>query len=234
MKQLFDYFPVLVFFSLYFYGGADNKPDIMLATWGIIVACSLQVILGWAIWRKVQRMHLLVLAFTLVFGGLTLFLNDEAFIKWRTSIIYYTLAGVLVIGQFTPGRNLLQRLGEGGMQSTFGRVIPVAPRYWTVTNLAFAVYYAFLACANLYVAYNFSTDFWVKFKLIGMTLSNFIFYPTMLYYIWRNMPAADREQLLHDQPTAKEIKNEHEHSEQNLTADKLSAEQPSTEQKEVK
>src|SRR5690606_15768420 len=92
MKQLFDYFPVIVFFGLYFYGGVDEKPDIMLATWGIIFACAVQVGLGWAIWRKVQQMHLMVFGFTLVFGGLTLFLNDEAFIKWRTSIIYFTLS----------------------------------------------------------------------------------------------------------------------------------------------
>ena len=208
MKQLFDYFPVLVFFGLYFYGGADNKPDIILATWGIIVACTLQVILGWVIWRKVQRMHLLVLGFTLIFGGLTVFLNDEAFIKWRTSIIYFTLSGILLISKVTPGRNLLQRIGEGIMQSTFGRVIPIAPIHWMVANFAFVIYYSMLASANLYVAYHFSTDFWVKFKLIGMTLSNFLFYPAMLYYLYRNMSEADRQQLLHDQPTASEQKKD--------------------------
>lgn len=209
MKQLFDYFPVLVFFGLYFYGGPDDKPDIILATWGIIFACTLQVVLGWVIWRKVQRMHLMVFAFTLVFGGMTVFLNDDAFIKWRTSIIYFTLAGILLIGKLAPGRNLLQRIGEGMMQSTFGRVIPIAPLHWMFANLLCVLYYSFLAAANLYVAYNFSTDFWVKFKLIGMTASNFIFYPALLFYIWRSMPAADRQQLLHDAPTRKE-QQEHE------------------------
>ena len=210
MKQLFDYFPVIVFFGLYFFGGPDNKPDIILATWGIIVACTLQVILGWVIWRKVQRMHLLVFGFTLVFGGLTVALHDDMFIKWRPSIIYYTLAGILFITKFTPGRNLLQRIAEGMMQSTFGRVVPVAPIHWLFANLAVVIYYSALASANLYVAYHFSTDFWVKFKLIGMTLSNFIFYPALLFYIWRCMPEQDREQLMHDAPTRQEQKEEQE------------------------
>ena len=69
MKQLFDYLPVVVFFGLYFLGGRD----IYLATWGIIVACTLQVTLGLVIWRKVERMHLTVFVITLIFGGLTLF-----------------------------------------------------------------------------------------------------------------------------------------------------------------
>lgn len=210
MKQLFDYFPVIVFFGLYFYGGVDEKPDIMLATWGIIFACAVQVGLGWAIWRKVQQMHLMVFGFTLVFGGLTLFLNDEAFIKWRTSIIYFTLSGILLITEITPGRNLLQRLGEGLMQSTFGRVIAIAPVHWLAANLAVVLYYSALACANLYVAYHFSTDFWVKFKLIGFTAANFIFYPLLFTYLYRCMPEADRRQLLHDQPTRADQKKDHE------------------------
>lgn len=211
MKQLFDYFPLLVFFGLYFFGGAGKQQEaIILATWGIIIASTLQVILGWAIWRKVQRMHLLVLGFTLVFGGLTVALNDEAFIKWRTSIIYFTLGVILFASHFTPGRNLVHRLGEGLMQTTFGRVIPIPVRNWNLINVAFVLYYGTLGAINLYVAYEFSTDFWVKFKLIGFTLANFIFYPSVFFYVYRSMPEADRQALLHDQPTRREQKKEQE------------------------
>lgn len=210
MKQLFDYFPLLVFFGLYFFGGAAQGQALILATWGLMVASLIQVVAGWLVWRKVQRMHLVVLAFTLVFGGLTVALNDEAFIKWRTTIVYFTLAVILFASHFTPGRNLVHRLGEGLMQTTFNRVIPVVKRDWDLVNAAFVLYYVALGLVNLYVAYQFSTDFWVKFKAIGFTLSNLIFYLVTLTWLFRRMPEADRQQLLHDQPTRSEQKKEEE------------------------
>ena len=116
MKQLFDYLPVVVFFGLYFLSGRD----IMLATWGIIAATSFQVVAGRLIWRRWHRLHLMVLAVTLVFGGLTLLLRDDVFIKWRPSIISFVLAAVLLGGHFLRERNLLQRLCEKLMISGFG------------------------------------------------------------------------------------------------------------------
>ena len=76
MKQLFDYLPVIVFFGLYFLGGRD----IMLATWGILIATTAQVTLGWLIWRKVQKMHLIVFVITLIFGSMTLCFQNDVFI----------------------------------------------------------------------------------------------------------------------------------------------------------
>src|SRR5699024_4022179 len=124
MKQLFDYIPVVVFFGLYFLSGRD----IMLATWGILIASTVQVLAGRLIWKRWQRMHMMVLAITVVFGGLTLALNNDAFIKWRPSIISFVLAALLFGGHFLRRRNLLQRMGEGVMKGALGRTIPMARR----------------------------------------------------------------------------------------------------------
>ena len=194
MKQLFDYLPVVVFFGLYFLGGRD----IYLATWGIIVACTLQVTLGLVIWRKVERMHLTVFVITLIFGGLTLFFRDDTFIKWRPSIISFTLAMILVIGQFLRDRNLLQRLLEALMSATLGFIAPLSRRDWNWLNFAFIAYFLFIGLLNLFIAYRFSTDFWVNFKLFGFTGIQILFYALVILFIYRRIPAEDRARLFSD------------------------------------
>jgi intracellular septation protein len=196
MKQFFDYLPVIVFFGLYFAGGRD----IMLATWGIIAACTLQVTLSWAIWRRVERMHLTVFVITLIFGGLTLLFRDEIFIKWRPSIISFVLAGVLVLGQFLRERNLLQRLCEALMRNGLGFVIGLTRRDWTVLNVAFVVYFLVIGGLNLWVAYTFTTDFWVNFKLFGLTAIQFLFYIAAFAFVYKRMSPADRARV-----TGKEV-----------------------------
>lgn len=193
MKQLFDYLPVVVFFGLYFLSGRD----IMLATWGIIAATSFQVIAGRLIWKRWHRLHLMVLAVTLVFGGLTLLLRDDVFIKWRPSIISFVLAAVLLAGHFLRQRNLLQRLCEKLMVSGFGYVVALPRRDWSRLNLAFILYFVGLGALNLYIAHNFSTDFWVNFKLFGFTALQMVFYVGAFLYFYKRMPDADRQRLFH-------------------------------------
>ena len=205
MKQLFDYLPVVVFFGLYFLSGRD----IMLATWGIIGATTFQVLAGRLIWKRWHRLHLVVLAITLVFGGLTLLLRDDVFIKWRPSIISFVLAAVLLVGHFLRERNLLQRLCERLMVSGFGFVVALEKRDWSRLNLAFVLYFLGLGLLNLFIAYNFSTDFWVNFKLFGFTAIQMVFYVAAFLYFYKRMPEADRNRLFHQdkkdpEPTKKD------------------------------
>ncbi|ASK33786.1 inner membrane-spanning protein YciB [Alloalcanivorax mobilis] len=193
MKQLFDYLPVVVFFGLYFLTGRD----IMLATWGIIAATTFQVFAGRLIFKRWNRLHLGVFAVTLVFGGLTLALRDDVFIKWRPSIISFALAGALLIGQLLRERNLLQRLCEGLMTGAFGSVVPMARRDWVILNLAFVLYFIFIGLLNLYIAFNFSTDFWVNFKLFGFTAIQMVFYVGAFVFFYKRIPEADRKRLFH-------------------------------------
>lgn len=202
MKQLFDYLPVVVFFGLYFLSGRD----IMLATWGIIAATSFQVVAGRLIWKRWHRLHLMVLAVTLVFGGLTLLLRDDVFIKWRPSIISFVLAAVLLGGHFLRERNLLQRLCEKLMVSGFGRVVALGAAQWTRLNLAFVLYFIALGGLNLFIAYTFSTDFWVNFKLFGFTAIQMVFYVAVFLYFYRHISEEDRKQLFHQEKSAEEPK----------------------------
>lgn len=191
MKQAFDYLPVIVFFTLYFAGGRD----IFLATWGIIVACTLQVTVGYLVWRKVERMHLVVFLVTLVFGSMTLFFRDDTFIKWRPSIISFTLGAVLLVGHFLRERNLLQRMIDALMASTLNYRAPLTTQDWAVLNLLFVGFFLFVGALNLFIAYRFDTDFWVTFKLFGFSAIQMLFYLFVMIYIYRKIPAADRARL---------------------------------------
>jgi intracellular septation protein len=95
-----------------------------------------------------------------VFGGATIWLNDETFIKWKPSILYLLFAGALVVGRIFWQRNFVRGL--------LGRQIDLPDAIWERLLWIWSVFFAFLAVANLFVAYRFSTDAWVNFKLFGL------------------------------------------------------------------
>jgi intracellular septation protein len=153
MKFLFDLFPVLLFFVAFkLYG-------IYVATAAAIAASVAQV--GWlkVRGRKVEPMVWASLAIIAVFGGATLLLHDETFIKWKPTVLYWLFAAVLAGGELFAGRNLLRAL--------LGAQLELPDTAWRRLNLSWIGFFALMGAANLAVAYNFSTDAWVNFKLFG-------------------------------------------------------------------
>lgn len=95
MKAFTDFFPLIVFFAAYQY-----SKDIILATGTLIVATTLQVAFLWVKYRRVEKMHLITLALVVVFGGLTVLLKDDMFIKWKPTVINWLFAVVFLGSQF--------------------------------------------------------------------------------------------------------------------------------------
>ena len=155
MKFLFDLFPVILFFAAFKLG------DIYLATGVAIAATFLQIGWSWFRHRKVENMMWISLAIISVFGGMTLLLHDETFIKWKPTVLYWTFALVLAVSALVFRKNLIRTL----MQEQI--TLPAA--VWTKLNLAWIGFFAFMGVANLAVAFafGFSTDAWVNFKLFG-------------------------------------------------------------------
>ncbi len=153
MKFLFDLFPVILFFAAY------KLADIYVATGVAIAATFAQV--GWLKLRgrKVDTMLWASLAIIVVFGGATLLLHDETFIKWKPTILYWLFAAVLAGGELFARRNLIRSLLGGQLQ--------LPDHAWRTLNRSWAGFFAFMGAANLFVAYSFSTDAWVNFKLFG-------------------------------------------------------------------
>lgn len=155
MKLLFDLFPVILFFAAFKFFG------IYVATATAIAATIAQV--AWTKWRhgKVDTMLWVSFGIIIVFGGATLLLHDETFIKWKPTILYWVFATTLLFSNLLFKKNLMRTL----MQEKL--TLPV--RVWNRVNLSWSLFFAVLGIVNLYVAFNYSTDAWVNFKLFGTT-----------------------------------------------------------------
>ena len=153
MKFLFDIFPVVLFFAAFkFYG-------IFVATAVAMGATIVQIAWVWMRHRKVDNMLWVSLAVILVFGGATLLLRDETFIKWKPTVLYWLFAGTLTVAAFGFKKNLIRSMLE--QQVTMPDLI------WGRLLASWIFFFAAMGVINLFVAYNFSTEAWVNFKLFG-------------------------------------------------------------------
>jgi len=155
MKLLFDLFPVILFFV------AFKMFNVYVATGTAIVATIAQI--GWVKWRhgKVDTMLWVSFAIIAVFGGATLILHDETFIKFKPTILYWVFATILL------GSNLL--LKKNLMRALLKEKLTLPTKVWNQVNLGWSLFFVILGVVNLYIAFNFSTDTWVNFKLFGAT-----------------------------------------------------------------
>ncbi len=180
MKFLYDFFPILLFFIAYkIYG-------IYAATAVAIAASFAQVSWYWLKHRRFENMHLITLALLVVFGGLTLILQDETFIKWKPTVINWLFAAVFLGSQFVGKKTIVERM--------MGANIELPTAVWPRINMAWAGFFVFLGFVNLYVIQNYDTDTWVNFKLFGMTALTLIFIVGQGLYLARfmkNEPAAE-------------------------------------------
>ena len=155
MKFLFDIFPVVLFFAAY------KLAYIFVATAVAIAATFAQIAWVWLRTRKVEPMLWVSLAIIVVFGGATLLLQDETFIKWKPTVLYWLFGLVLLAADHLFGKNLIRAM--------MGKQMELPQRVWTRLNQSWAAFFALMGVLNLYVAYNFATDTWVDFKLFGAT-----------------------------------------------------------------
>jgi intracellular septation protein len=177
MKFLFDLLPVLLFFAAYKFangsqeashallsqalgdGIAVSQAPILIATAVAILATIGQVIWLMARGKKVEVMLWVSLAIIVVFGGATLLFHDATFIKWKPTVLYWLIAGTLAGAALFLKRNLIRSL----MQEQIELPEPV----WVKLNLSWIGFFAVMGVLNLYVAFSYSEETWVDFKLYG-------------------------------------------------------------------
>jgi len=161
MKFLADFFPVLLFFVAY------KVYDIYVATAVAIVASFVQVTVHWLKHRRFENMHLITLAIMVVFGGATLFLQDEMFIKWKPTVINWIFAAVFLGSHYIGEKTIIQRM--------MGQAMTLPDQVWLKLNISWILFFVAIGVLNLYVVYNFDTDTWVNFKLFGLMGITFAF-----------------------------------------------------------
>jgi intracellular septation protein len=166
MKFLVDFFPVLAFFVA-FYIPSDRGQAIFVATGAAIVASAIQIAILWLQHRRIEKMHAVTFLLILVLGGATLLLQDKTFIKWKPTAVNWLFALVFLASQFVGDKPLVQRMMEQAVQ------LPRA--VWLRLNLSWVSFFAAMGCANLYVAFNFSDEAWVNFKMWGILGLTFVF-----------------------------------------------------------
>ncbi len=154
MKMLVDFLPVALFFYAY------KTEDIYTATAVLIIASAIQTV-GVRLWKgKFEQSHVITLVLVAAFGGLTLLLHDEMFIKWKPSVINWLFAAVFLGSMWIGKQPIIQRM--------LGGQVELPKDVWSKLNIAWVLFFTFLGFLNLYVIYNYDTDTWVNFKLFGL------------------------------------------------------------------
>jgi len=169
MKVLFDFLPVLLFFGTYKVAGILTATAVAM---GATVALAL---LGW--WRRgrPEWVHVISAVLILVFGGATLLLHDERFIKLKPTVLY----GVLALGFLASG--LTGRTVAERMFHALDAPADVLRRL----NLWWVAFFALMAGLNLFVAARYDTDTWVNFKLFGLMGLTVLFVLAQAVYLAR-------------------------------------------------
>jgi intracellular septation protein len=152
MQFVADYFPLILFFVAFKLAG------IYVAT-GVAIAASV-VQIAYFRWHKghVAPIHWLSLAIIAVFGGATLLLHDETYIKWKPTVLYWLFAAALLVGRVLFRRNLISGLLKD---------LTLPDAVWARITWGWIVFLVAMGAVNLYVAAHYTLDTWVNFKVWG-------------------------------------------------------------------
>jgi len=176
MKILFDLFPLLVFFIMWL------AVDIFFATGAAMVATTIQVTWSALKHRKVEKVLWINFGAILFFGGLTLVFHDKRFIMIKPTIVYWIMAGALLVAHAGFGRNFLKLMMDAQFDPP--------ERLWKAWLYGWIAFFTGLGVVNLLVAWAFSEAVWATFKVFGalaLTLA------LMCALVWSLMPYARPE-----------------------------------------
>ncbi len=194
LKMALELGPVILFVLAYSQGdriaetfgltGILAKP-IFLATAVIMAATALSIFLSWMLTRSVPAMPIVTLVVVTLFGSLTLYFQDETFIKMKPTIINTIFGLVLLIGLM---------FGRSFLKTVMGMAFPIDDEGWKILTLRWGLFFLFLALVNEIVWRNTSESFWVGFKFWGMTGLTFMFVLSQMPLIMRHSTQEVEEQ----------------------------------------
>ena len=177
LKLTLEMGPLILFFV------ANAKFGIFAATGTFMVAIVIAVAVSWHLTRHIPTMMWVTAIIVMVFGGLTLYLNDERFIKIKPTIINALFGGILAFG-LAQGRSYLKVVLEASFP-------PMTELGWRLLTRNWMLFFFTMAIVNEFVWRNFSTDIWVSFKAFG-------FLPLTFLFVMLQMPLVMRHQIADD------------------------------------
>jgi len=155
LAPLTDYGPLAIFFAAYLLA------DLMTATAALMAATLVALVLGLAIARHVPTMAIVTAVIVGIFGGLTLLLHDDTFIKMKPTIVQLIFAAVLFVGLL---------FGRSPLKAVLGKALEIDDAGWKVLSLRYAVFFVAMAGLNELVWRTQSEEFWVSFKVFGLAV----------------------------------------------------------------
>lgn len=195
MKLILDFLPIVIFFLVYKwapelilllepYLSADSaalfrEMPLILATIVLIPATIIQVAYLRISTGKIEKMHLITLGLLIVLGGATVILQDKTFIMWKPTVVNWLFAAAFLGSQWFTSKSLLQRMMDQAIQ--------LPEIVWTRLNYAWVAFFVVSGLANLYVAYQFSEEIWVDFKLFGLLGLTVLFIIGQSLFLYRYM-----------------------------------------------
>ena len=179
MKLLFEFLPLILFFIAFWWQG------IYVATAVAIAAAVVQF--GWMKLhgKSISTMQWISLGVIVVFGGLTLVLHDDRFIRWKPTVLYWACAATLLVGRVFFNASWLQKVMPKDE-------LALPESVWTRLTWAWIVFFSAMGCLNLYVAFNFPLDTWVNFKVFWSMGIILAFSLAQGVYMARHLPGDDR------------------------------------------
>lgn len=208
MKLLLDFLPIILFFGTFKYaeshkdwaaafatehfgfivsGGVvgTTEAPVLLSTVVVIVATFAQIGYLFARGKKVDTMLWISLALVVVLGGATIWFHNDEFIKWKPTVLYWAMALALWASSALFGKNLLQKM--------MGDQVRLPEPVWGRLNIAWIAFFVTMGVLNRYVAYRYSTDTWVNFKLFGGMGLMILFVIAQGFYLSRHLEPDDAE-----------------------------------------
>ena len=179
MHAVFEYIPLIIFFIV------NKFADIYWATGSLIITSALQILYFVIKKEKIPTRNWVFFGLIVVFGGLTIFLHNDAFIKWKVTIINALFSVALLISYYVFNKNIIKQF--------LSESLTLPDPVWAKLNLAWAALFAFLAALNLYVAFNFDLETWVNFKVFGLTAITLVFAVGSIFALYKHLPQENEE-----------------------------------------
>lgn len=193
MQSFLEFLPLVVFYIVWKFS------DIYWATGSLIIMSALHVLFFIVQRKPVPTKAWIFLGLIAVFGGLTIYLQDDTFLKWKVTIINGIFAAALVISQYVFKQNIIKKF--------LGESLTLPEKIWTNLNLSWAAFFAFCAALNWYVAFNFEQETWINFKVFGLTGLMIIFSVSSIFALYKYLPKDESSDEESDESTDKITKD---------------------------
>lgn len=154
-----------------------------MATAILIPATLLQILYTWIKEHKIEKMQLVTLVLVLVMGGATVIFQDKTFIQWKPTVVNWLFGAAFLGSQFIGTKTIIERIMSAN--------IDLPQNAWKTLNLAWVFFFLSMGALNLIIAYNFSEETWVNFKLFGMLGLTVIFIIIQGLYMSKYMNNTD-------------------------------------------